>query len=333
MPQLNVTQFNQFLAGNPDACIYLFYGEERFFYEELLDRLVNYVFKEKSDRDLNFQQFYGTENSLSEILTACVAYPMFTSKKIVVVKEFDKLVLTEPDSLIKYVQNPLPSTTLVLMAEKWPKTKTYQEIQKISVAVNCRSLSTGDLYRWVEEKLKNAKMPFEKTTIGFLIENIGNNLLRLNLEIEKLISFVGPTGKIDFETVASVTGFTRDVSIFNFQKALGKRDLSKSLKTGIQLLEQGEVLSAILPMVVNFFRRIWVVKYLSSKNQSQQKILEQLNGHPYAYSDIFANIGNFTERHILKILRTLEQSEVDLKTSTKKELSILTLVCYHICKN
>jgi DNA polymerase-3 subunit delta len=176
-------------------------------------------------------------------------------------------------------------------------------------------------------------MQTDRTTITFLIENIGNNLLRLNLEIEKLINFAGPGKKIDFDTVATVTGFTRDVSIFNFQKALGNRDLKKSMRTGIQLLEQGEVLSAILPMIVNFFRRIWVVKYLLSKNLNRNKILQELNGHPYAFNDIFASVGNFSERQIMAIMKTLEESELALKTSMKKELSILTMVCYHICKN
>ncbi len=333
MPQISVNQFGRFLAGTPKACNYLFYGEERFFFDELLEQLLAFVFQNKSDRDLNFQQFYGTENSLGEILSACVAYPMFSNNKLIVVKEFDKLNIAEQDSFLKYIKNPQPSTLLVLLAEKWPKTKFYQEIQNHAVAVNCRSLSVGDLYDWVEGKLKKTEIKFDKATVGFLIENIGNNLLRLNLEIEKLVSFVGPGGDIDIETVSAVTGFTRDVSIFNFQKALGSKDLNKSLKTGIQLLEQGEALSAILPMLTNFFRRIWLVKYLSLKNQSQTKILEQVKGHPYAYNDIFASIGNFTEGQILMILKMFEESEIALKTSMKKELSILTLVCYHICKN
>jgi DNA polymerase-3 subunit delta len=333
MPQVSAAHFSRFLDTDPDANIYLFYGEERFFYEELLARVIDHIFPNRSDRDLNLQQFYGTENSLGEILSACVAYPMFAGKKIVIAKEFDKLPINEPDSFISYINNPQPSTILILTAEKWGKTKFHQNILERSVAVNCKSLSVGDLYHWVEEKLKRSEMQTDRTTITFLIENIGNNLLRLNLEIEKLINFAGPGKKIDFDTVATVTGFTRDVSIFNFQKALGNRDLKKSMRTGIQLLEQGEVLSAILPMIVNFFRRIWVVKYLLSKNLNRNKILQELNGHPYAFNDIFASVGNFSERQIMAIMKTLEESELALKTSMKKELSILTMVCYHICKN
>ena len=220
-----------------------------------------------------------------------------------------------------------------MIAEKWPKAKFYEEIQKNSVSIYCKSLSTGDLYQWVEEKLNNAGMHYDKTTIGFLVENIGNNLLRLNLEIEKLISYTGPGGMLNFENVSAVTGFTREVSIFNLQKALGSRDLKNSLKTGIQLLEQGEAMSAVLPILTNFFRRIWAVKYLVSKNQSQAKILEQLKGHPYAYHDVFNSIANFTEQRLLTIFKMLEDSDLALKTSMKKELSILTMVCYHICKN
>ncbi len=333
MPQVSVAQFRRFLSGDPESSIYVFYGEERFFFDELLVQLSDFVFKNKSDRDLNYHQFYGTENTVGEVLSACVSYPMFADRKLVVVKEFDKLGMTDTESFIKYIHNPHPSTLLVLMAEKWQKTKIFIEIQQNAVVVNCRTLSMGDLYNWVENKLTTAGIQFEKPTIGFLIENIGYNLLRLNLELEKLISYVGTGGKINIDKISAITGFTRDVSIFNFQKALGSRDLHKSLETGLLLLEQGVMLSAILPMLGNFFRRIWVVKYLNRKNQSQKKILEQLNGHPYAYNDIFASIGNFNDQQIELILKMLEESELLLKTSMKKELSILTMVCYHICKN
>jgi len=333
MPQISLTQFDKFLNGKPEAANYLFFGEERFFFDDLLTRLKDFVFQNKADQDLNLQQFYGTENSTGEILSACVAYPMFASRKLVIVREFDKMIINEQDSFLRYIQNPQPTTVLALIAEKWPKAKFYEEIQKNSVSIHCKSLSTGDLYQWVEEKLNKAGMRYDKTTIGFLVENIGNNLLRLNLEIEKLISFVGPGGALNTENVSTVTGFTRDVSIFNLQKALGGRDLTKSLKTGIQLLEQGEVMSAVLPMLTNFFRRIWTVKYLVSKNQSQSKILEQLKGHPYAYHDVFSSVGNFSEQRLLTIFEMLEESDLALKTSIKKELSILTMVCYHICKN
>ena len=333
MPQVSATNFGRFLAGNPDAALYLFHGEERFFFEELLERIISHVVPAKADRDFNLQQFYGTENSLGEILSACVAFPMFAGKKLVVVKEFDKLAIPEPDSLLQYIKNPPGSTILVLTAEKLPGTKLYKQLFENAVSVNCRSLSTGDLYQWVEDKLKQAEVTSDRNTIAFLVENIGNNLLRLNLELEKLIIYTGTPGNLDFDTVSLVTGFTRDVSIFNFQKALGNRDLNNSLKTGIQLLEQGEALAAILPMIVNFFRRIWVVKFLSKKGHNRKKILGQLNGHPYAYNDIFNSIGNFSENEILTILKTLEEGEIDLKTSLKKDLSILTMVCYHICKN
>jgi hypothetical protein len=68
MPQISLTQFDNFLNGKPDAVNYIFFGEERFFFDDLLDRLKNFVFQNKADQDLNLQQFYGTENSTGDIL-------------------------------------------------------------------------------------------------------------------------------------------------------------------------------------------------------------------------------------------------------------------------
>jgi len=101
----------------------------------------------------------------------------------------------------------------------------------------------------------------------------------------------------------------------------------------MQLLEQGEALAGILPMLFGFYRKIWMVKILRSKKLRNQEILQQLDGTAYAYRDIFLAEEEFTLEQIGFIMEKILDAEVQLKSSQRKNDSILTMLCYYICHN
>jgi DNA polymerase-3 subunit delta len=331
MKQVSISSFCKFIENPIKDNLFVIYGEERFFHDSLLAKIEERHFDNKADKDLNYHVFYGSESSISDILSACLSFPMFAERKLVVVKEFDSLQISDKDSFLKYVSNPQSTTTLVLIAEKFGGNKFQKDIINQAVSVRCRNLNTGDIYQWSSEKFKSAKIDASKDCIAFLVENIGSNLLRLNLEIEKIKNYLGPEESLTLEKVSKITGFTRDVNIFNFQKSLAAKNLKTCLKIGYHLLEQGESLAAILPMIFIFFRRMWVVKQLLEKNQSESSILQQLGGSSYAYRDIFATHTNFTYQHIHIIFEKILEAEIQLKTSQKSGESILTILSYFIC--
>lgn len=331
MKQVSLSSFNKFIEGPIKDNLFVIYGEERFFHDSLLAKIEERHFDNKADKDLNYHIFYGNESSVSEILSACLSFPMFAERKLVVVKEFDSLQISDKESFLKYISNPQSTTTLVLIAEKFGSNKFQKEIISKAVSTQCRNLTTGDIYQWSSEKFKNAKIDASKDSIAFLVENIGTNLLRLNLEIEKIKNYLGPDESLTLDKVSRITGFTRDVNIFNFQKSLAAKNLKSCLKIGYHLLEQGESMAAILPMIFIFFRRMWVVKQLLDKNHSESAILRQLGGSSYAYRDIFATHSNFNYQHIHIIFEKLLEAEVQLKTSQKSPESILTILSYFIC--
>jgi len=331
MKQVSVSAFDQYIQNPIKDNLFVIYGEERFFHDSLLAKIESAHFKNKADRDLNYHIFYGTENSVSDILSACLSFPMLAERKLVVVKEFDSLQITDKDSFLKYITNPQSTTTLALIAEKFGVNKFQKDILSKAVTIRCKNLNPSDIYQWSFEKFKGAKIKADNNSIAFLIENIGTNLLRINLEIEKIINYLGPEETLTVEKVSKITGFTRDVNIFNFQKSLASKNLKTGLKICYHLLEQGESMAAILPMIFIFFRRMWAVKQLLEKNFSEKHILDILGGSSYAYRDIFATHGNFSYQHLQLIFEKILEAEIQLKTTQKAKESILTILSYFIC--
>jgi len=319
------------LSEKINVPIFFIYGEERFFHDKVLQSIENHLFKNASEKSLNHHIFYGTESNESDILTSCLSYPMLADYKMVIIKEFDKLKINDKESFLKYINYPQPSTILVLLAGKISNTSFYNSIIKKSVSIRCNPLFENQIYTWVNNKFHDHKIKVNKECVKFIIENIGQNLLRINMEIEKIINYVGSDNEISINDVARLIGFSKDVNIFYFQKVLALKNLSSSLKTGLRLLEQGESMAAILPMLFYFFRRMWTVKQLLLKNYSKNKILDLLKGNQYLYSDIFATVNNFTDEQLENIIGILEESELQLKTSQRTSHSIITMLCFNIC--
>jgi DNA polymerase-3 subunit delta len=331
MKQLSVSSFSHYIENPIKDNLFIIYGEERFFHDYLLTKIENKHFKNKADKDLNYHVFYGTEASVSEIFSACFSFPMLTDRKLVVVKEFDSLQVADKSSFLKYISNPQATTTLVFISEKFGVNKFQKELMTHGVSVRCKNLNSSEIYQWSYDKFKNANIKISKDSIAFLIENIGANLLRLNLEIDKIKNYLGPEEALTTDKVSKIIGFTRDVNIFNFQKSLATKNLKSCLKIGFHLLEQGESMAAILPMIFIFFRRMWAVKQLLEKNNTEKQILILLGGSNYAYRDIFATHKNFSYQHIHVIFEKILEAELQLKTTQKAAESILTILSYFVC--
>lgn len=332
MPDLTLNQFNSHIDKGELNSLYLFWGPETYFHDISLTSLEKKVIPDSTAKSFNYHLFYANDSSINEIIATCISFPMMSDKKLVVVKHFDKMTIGDKDAFIKYIQNPQESTVLVLTAETWGKTKLHSEYKKNAISVKCKALYDKEVYQWVKFKFAEKNITADEEAMSFLIENVGFNILRLNVEIEKLSNLVAQDKVLSKDIVEEITGFSKDVNIFNLQHELGQRDLKNALQLGLKLLEQGETLASMLPMIYLFFKRMWIVKEMLNLGKAQKQILSELGGNAFYYRDIFKFHKNFSPSNFSTIFRNLEQSEILLKTSQKREDSILTMIIYNICK-
>lgn len=332
MPEVSIQQFPKYLEKEEFSNLYIFWGPETYFHDVFAYQLEKLVIPDAASKDFNYHSYYANDVSINEVVSTCLSFPMMSDRKFVIVKHFDKMTIDDKDAFIKYIQNPQKSTILALTAETWGKTKFYKELLKAALSVNCKTLYEKEVYSWVKSKFVEKKILIQEDSIAFLVENIGHNLLRLNVEIEKLSNFVTEGETISLKLISEITGFSRDVNVFNFQNELGKKQLNNALQIGLKLLEQGESLASIFPMVFLFFKRMWVVKEMLKTGKRQKQIISELGGSPYYYRDIFSSQKNFSVGQLKHIFQYLEQSDILLKTSQKHDESILTMLIYNICK-
>jgi DNA polymerase III subunit delta len=124
--------FLEATKGKKYAPIYLFIGAEDFFSEECVDRVIQDLLTADT-KAFNLDIVYGSKADASQVLAHAASFPMMSDRRVVVIKEFDKLLSGDPakDLVSAYVAHPLESTCLVLLAEKPDfRTKPFTDLKK-----------------------------------------------------------------------------------------------------------------------------------------------------------------------------------------------------------
>ena len=120
--------------------IYFLMGEEAFY----IDKISNYIEKNlltEEEKGFNQMVLYGRDVSVEDIVSQAKRYPMMAEKQVIIVKEAQDLNRTI-DRLLPYVENPQPTTVLVICYKyrSLDKRKTLQPLTfnafvKVSVII------------------------------------------------------------------------------------------------------------------------------------------------------------------------------------------------------
>ena len=96
--------------------IYLFYGEEPYYIDELSDYLTEHVLND-IEKEFNQVVLYGRDSSTAQVVNSCKQFPMIGERQLVVLREAQDMDLKKEDNLnllLSYANHLQPSTILVI---------------------------------------------------------------------------------------------------------------------------------------------------------------------------------------------------------------------------
>lgn len=332
MNKSSVEQILKKIQAGQFESLYYLTGAEKFFHDQIIDLLIKKVFKDKGSRDLNLTILYGTENSLSELLSAVLSYPMLSERKLIIVRDFDKMKINDADSFEKYLNNLQKTSCLVLSAEGKGKSKIFKTIENNAQNIECKPISEYKVAGWLTSYCKQNGISIEQEAVDFLVNQVGSNLLILNQELKKVVDFKNDQSKITFEDIEQTTGSSKEGSVFALQRALSHRQLGTSLKISKQLIDSGLNINFITAILFSHFRKIIIAASLKQKGKNKQQIAEDMHLSSFQLRDIFETLNSFNYNQIKMVIRELHNLDVASKTSAVSEGPGLQMLCYKICR-
>lgn len=332
---MNAISFDQIKkkieSGHIDSLYYLS-GAEKFFHDHIIEQLIQKIFSDPGNRDLNYNMLYGTENSEGELISAASSYPMLAMKKLVIVRDFDKMKITDFNQFERFLGNLPQTTCLVLSATEKGKSKIDQLMSKYAQNVNCSSLSEYKIAGWYSNYCKQRGLLIDAEALNFLIDRVGYDLLALEQELKKVLNFKNDDSAITVADLEQTSGMTREFTVFALQDELSRRQLGNSLKICKQLQDSGDNINYIIAILFAHFRKLILIASLKEKGKSNTEIARTLQVNEYYLKKTMENLRHFRSLQIKKVIQYLHEADLASKTSALSDQANLQMLCYKICR-
>ncbi|MCD5401690.1 DNA polymerase III subunit delta, partial [candidate division NPL-UPA2 bacterium] len=181
--------------------------------------------------DLNYHLFYGKEDSGARIVDTASTLPFMSEKRLVVVKEGEKLGVSDKKEILKYASSPSPSTCLVILIDKIDRRENfYSLLTKSAEEVSFKPIRENDLIGWIGNRVREEGKRIAPQAAFELKERIGGNLRELTGHLTKLFLYTGDKKDIGVEEVRALVGEGREINSFALTEAISERKKDKALK-------------------------------------------------------------------------------------------------------
>lgn len=316
--------------------VYLFMGEEPYFIDKLTELLIDDVLSE-NEKDFNQMIFYGADCDAIKIINAARRYPMMSEYQLVVVKEAQ--VIKNLDLISDYLKNPLKSTILVLnyKYKSIDKRKSiYQLANKIGKVFESKKIPDYKLQPVVSNLVQKRKLGIDAKSIQMLCDYIGNDLNKLDKELDKLTIILQNKGqqRITPELIEENIGISKEYNNFELIKALANKEILKAYEIVDYFGKNPKVnpIQVTLSVLYNYFSNLLICHY--SKEKNEQGIMMQLGlRNSYGAKEYISGLKNYSAMKAFKIINAIREADALSKgfgTTGEEEADILRMLMYEV---
>ena len=286
------------------------------------------IIKSNNFKDATTSTYDISEVSLEGALEDLDTYSFLSSQKVVIITNIDTINQEEQEKhlkhLYKYLDNPNPDNLLIICAKKLNNTlKVTKELKKRleykTVELNPET--------FIKNELKGYYL--ENGVVKLLLDYCKDDITKLQNECIKLKNYKIDDAKITKQDVEEMVieklGDQQELT-FAFTRALAEKDKKDALKKYKELLNyQIEPLS-IIGLLASQIRIIYQVKVLSERNLTaieMARVLQEKSD--YRIKKTKELIPYYTEKELLKLMETLADMDLKIKTGDTDPNSLIEL--------
>ena len=287
--------------------VYWLEGDEPYFIDQIVDYAEHKILKE-SETGFNLTVFYGRDADWAAVVNACRRYPMFAERQVVLLKEAQQM--KDIDKIESYIDNPLSSTVFVVSYKDKKvdgRSKLAKTLKQKGELLTTKKIYDNQLPEWTSQMVQQHGLTINQRALLILVDHIGNDLSRIQNEIEKLAVNLGARKNITEDDIENYIGVSKEFNVFEMQDAIAKKNFSKAIRI-IQYFEanpKAAPIQMILPALYNFFSKVFMV--FGAGSNDEKAIATALGINPYFMKDYMQAARNYSYNGVEKILLLLHE--------------------------
>lgn len=307
------------------APVYMLCGEESYYIDVVCDYIETHVLDEMA-REFDQTVVYGKDLASADIAPAIAAargFAMMGGQKVVIVKEAQHI--KKWDALAQYLENPQPTTILVICYKYGTpdkRTGWWKKMEKAGAVMQSDKLRDYEVERWISNYIQEysqrlavngEQLTVEPKVPRLLADSLGNDLSAIVGAIKKLVDG-RPEGvtMIDAALVERNVGISKDYNVFELQEALIRGDVLKANRiTRYFASSKDHPMVKELGVLFTFFQNLMMYHYLPDK--SDRVAAPALGVNPYFVKNYAAAARRYPAGKTFKIIGYFRETDARLK--------------------
>ncbi len=307
--------------------VYIYWGEEEFnlnnAVKELRNKILDPQFAVLNHKTLN-------EPDIKSLIETVQALPMMLGSLLIEVRTSTlffrgKREVSSSDPLMKKLSElveKLDSRVHLLFVcrverESGKKidsvmklTKTIQKIGRVVEFPAFKYYQEDKILGWITKQASEKSLKINRDAAIMLLQNIGFDLRKLDLELEKISTAIYPRKNISINDMKEIV--STNENIFLFADYWLKQDTSKALDELYKLFEKNNPLKIIATLQTT--TRRWLKIKIDSKTKNSFEISKNINLPKFIVEKEMAKLKNIPEDRIFFLREKLKNTEYSIKS-------------------
>jgi len=308
--------------------LYLLLGPEVYLRRVAAQTIADVALSRTLLREFNESSFSLLSDQVQSALAAAEQLPMMSDTRVVRIRDFARLREADEETLIRYLNNPSPSTVMIFTADELDKRKKSSKVLlETCTVVEFAPLKDAEAKAWAKSRLKELKVTADDQVLSEIISLVGTDVQTLYNELEKLAATAANTGRITPDFVNELIGRSRELSNFELGDHLLTGNRKKALETLHRLLEDGAEPVMLVGLIAGNYHRLALGKHLLARG-GRDEVFRNINLPPFKRDSYISTLQRSTAAGIARGIQLTAATDLAIKTSqATPRLQLELLVC------
>lgn len=329
----SILDVQKYLANKKISPVYLLTGDDSYSIDNTV-KLITAAVEPYITSDFDKETIYCTaEKDLNDIINVASAFPLGSEKKLVILKDFEKI--KDKKKLSAYIKSPADFTVLVIIQSgdiSNPEAEPYFSMFSGGYMFEAKELKEKALISWVESYCAEKGKNISTENAELLVDTVGDNRALVEMQLQKIFAFLGTENEVAFENIKALATDLKEYTIFDLQNALSRKDKKEALKISYNMLDKGSELIFIVAMLTKYFTGLAQIPELTSLKMPDQAAARIVGTHPFYYPNYKKARDYYPDKKLSAIIKALLNADISIKTSAADEKSVLTVLMTEILK-
>ena len=313
---------------------YLFYGDSEFLLEKTLNK-IRATYIPEAARDFNLHLFYGEKSDKArpgEIIDSARSLPFLAQNRLIIVRRTENFSAPALEAFIPYLERPVESTCLIFVSSKTDfRKKFYKKVRDLGRAVNFKRPYNNQIVPWIRRMAGEIGLSIDGEACAYLQQIIGNRLIDLYAELEKLYLRY-EREPVGIEEVKELAIYSRIHTIFELIDAVSLKQCPESLSILRKLIEE-EGMDAIYKTIGMLNRQIyllWQTKSIIGGGGRTRDVARKLKLQDFQVKRLVPQTKHWSDDNFERALHVLYKADGLLKSGAHGQI-VLEEVILSLC--